>query len=161
MGFGLAAALETMNSFSYLYPNIPYIRLTAFDLQPMFTQPPWNAIGYFPTTFYPLAIGLGFMLSVDVSFSLWFFYLLTKLENVTAAAVGWSGAGGAMSSAPYLGQQGVGAFVGIAIVAVYLSRKPPQDVLSKAFRRDSTSTTQTSLLATEWQWLVSRLGSSR
>lgn len=139
MGFALAAGLETMNSLSYLYPNMPYIRLTSYDLAPMFTQAPWNAIGYFPTTFYPLAIGLGFMLNVDVSFSLWFFYLFTKVENVGVAAVGWTGgAAGTVSAPPYLGQQGVGAFVGIAIVTIYLSRNHLKDVFSKAFHRDSS-----------------------
>jgi len=138
MGFGVAAALESMNSLNYLYPNVPYVHLTSYDLAPMFTQPPWNAIGYFPTTFYPLAIGLGFVLSVEVSFSLWFFYLFTKAENVFAAAMGWTGgAGGTLSSPPYIGQQGTGAFIGIAIVAIYLSRNHLKDVLAKAFRRDS------------------------
>ena len=138
IGFGVAAGLESMNSLAFLYPNVPYVRLTSYDLRPLFTQPPWNAIGYFPTTFYPLAIGLGFMLSVDVSFSLWFFYLVTKAENVLAAAIGWTGgAGGVFSSPPYIGQQGVGAFIGIAIVAVYLARSHLRDVFAKAFRRDS------------------------
>jgi hypothetical protein len=139
IGFGVAAALETMNSLNYLYPNVPYVHLTSNDLGPYFTTPPWNAIGYFPTTFYPLAIGLGFMMSADVSFSLWFFYLVTKAEYVFCAAVGWTGgAGGIWSSAPYLGQQGAGAFIGIAIVAIYLSKNHLKDVLSKAFRRDSS-----------------------
>jgi hypothetical protein len=138
MGFGVAAVLESINSFNYLYPNVPFVHLTSFDLAPMFTQPPWNAIGYFPTTFYPLAIGLGFMLNADVSFSLWFFYLLTKVENVFAAGVGWSAGGGALSTPPYIAQQGVGAFVGIAIVAIYLSRSHLKDVLLKAFHRDSS-----------------------
>lgn len=138
MGFAVAAALESMNSLNYLYPNIPYVHLTSYDLAPMFTQPPWSSIGYFPTTFYPLAIGLGFMLSVEVSFSLWFFYLATKAENVMSAAMGWTGgSGGVYSTAPYIAQQGVGAFIGIAIVAIYLSRSHLKDVLTKAFRRDS------------------------
>lgn len=137
IGFGVAAALESMNSLNYLFPNMPYVHLTSYDLRPFFTQAPWDAIGYFPTTFYPLAIGLGFMLSVDVSFSLWFFYLLTKAENVFTAAVGWTGAGGTLSSPPFLGQQGAGAFIGIAIVAIYLSRNHLKDVFSKAFHRSS------------------------
>ena len=137
MGFALAAGLESLNSLNYLYPNVPYVHLTAYDLHPLFAQPPWDAVGYFPTTFYPLAIGLGFVLSTDVSFSLWFFYLLTKVENVLAASVGWVGGGATLSSPPYIAQQGVGAFVGIAIVAVYLSRSHLKDVLSKTFNRHS------------------------
>jgi len=137
MGFAVAAALETMNSLNFLYPNVPYIHLTAYDLQQYFTQPPWNAIGYFPTTYYPLAIGLGFMLSTEVSFSLWFFYLLTKAENVMTAAVGLSGgSGGVFSKPPYIAQQGVGAFIGITIVAIYLARNHIKDVFAKAIRRD-------------------------
>lgn len=137
-GFFLAAGLETLNSLNHLYPNVPYVQLRAFDLAPNFTSPPWNAMGYFPTTFYPLAIGLGFVLSVDVSFSCWFFYVLTKLENVFVAAVGWKGGAGAtLSSPPYLGQQGAGAFIGVAIVVVYLARQHLKDVFAKAFRRDS------------------------
>jgi len=136
LGFLIAAGLESMNSLNYLYPNFPYVQLRASDLAPNFTSPPWNAIGYFPTTFYPLAIGLGFMLSADVSFSCWFFYVLTKFENVFVAAIGWkSGGGGTLSSPPYLGQQGAGAFIGIIIVTIYLARHHLKDVLKKAFTR--------------------------
>ena len=131
LGFGIAAALETMNSLNFLYPNVPYVRLTSYDLRPFFHIPPWNSIGYFPTTFYPLAIGLGFVLSTEVSFSCWFFYILTKLENVFVAAVGWrGGAGGTLSSPPYLGQQGAGAFIGIAVVVIYLARRHLSDVFT-------------------------------
>ncbi len=138
LGFAIAAALETTNSLNHLYPNFPYVQLRASDLATNFTSPPWNAMGYFPTTFYPLTIGLGFMLSADVSFSCWFFYVLTKLENVFVAAVGWkAGAGRTLSSPPYLGQQGAGAFIGIVIVAVYLARNHLKDVIRKAFTRGS------------------------
>lgn len=132
-GFVIAAALETMNSVHTLYPNFPYIQLRAYDLAPSFTSAPWNAIGYFPTTFYPLAIGLGFMLSTDISFSCWFFYLMTKLENVFTAAVGWKAAGGGTVSAPpYLAQQGMGAFIGITLMTIFFARSHLRDVWKSA-----------------------------
>ena len=134
-GFALAGGLETLNSLAYLYPNVPSIQLKANDIAINFTSPPWNAIGYFPTTFYPLAIGLGFVLSTDVSFSCWFFYLVTKFENVAVSAMGLTGGvGGTISSAPYLGQQGAGAFIGIVIMVIYLARHHLRDVFTKAFR---------------------------
>lgn len=135
-GFAIAAGLETMNALNYLYPAVPYIQLRAFNLQPFFTTPPWDSIGYFPTTFYPLAIGLGFILSTDVNFSLWFFYLMTKLENVAVAALGLRGAGGTLSAPPYLGPQAVGAFVGIVLVTIYLSKSHIKDVILTAFKRE-------------------------
>jgi hypothetical protein len=137
IGFGIAAGVETLNSFAALFPNIPSIQIKAYDLQPYFTTAPWNAIGYFPTTFYPLAIGLGFVLSTEVSFSCWFFYIMTKLENVFVAAIGWTGgAGGTVSSPPYLGQQGVGAFIGIVIMVIYLARNHLKEVLRKVIHSD-------------------------
>ncbi len=136
-GFLIAAALESLNSLNYLYPSFPLVRLRAFDLAPSFAVQPWNAIGYFPTTFYPLAIGLGFVLSADVSFSCWFFYLVTKFENVFVSGLGWTGGAGALSTPPYLGQQGAGAFFGIGLSVVFLARGHLMDVFAKAFRRDS------------------------
>lgn len=134
MGFAIACVLETINSLNFLFPNIPHIQLRAYDLQPLFTTHPWNAIGYFPTTLYPLTIGLGFVLSTEVSFSCWFFYLLTKLENVFVSAVGWTGGAGAISAPPYLAQQSVGGFIGIVIVVAYLARTHLRDVFRHVFR---------------------------
>ncbi|MCC6484281.1 MAG: hypothetical protein IT209_05480 [Armatimonadetes bacterium] len=130
-GFILAMALETLNSINFLYPQVPKVQIRAYDLQPFFTVAPWNAIGYFPTTFYPLAIGLGFVLSADVSFSCWFFYIVTKLENVFVAAAGWKAAAG--STPPFIGQQGTGAFIGIALSVLWLARKHLWDVFRKVF----------------------------
>ena len=135
-GFFAAAAVETLNSLHHLYPSVPYLQVRAFDLQPFFSTAPWNGVGYFPTTFYPLAIGLGFVLATDVSFSCWFFYIITKLEGVLVAATGWQGGAGALSAPPYLAQQSVGGFIGIGIVVVYLARKHLKEVFAKVFRND-------------------------
>ncbi len=81
LGFLLAASLESMNSLNYLYPSVPHIQLKAYDLAPGFSSAPWNAIGYFPLTFYPLTIGLGYVLSADISFSCWFFFLSHQVRE--------------------------------------------------------------------------------
>ena len=135
-GFFTAAALETLNSLHHLYPSVPYVQLRAFDLQQYFTTAPWNAVGYFPTTFYPLAIGLGFVLATDISFSCWFFYLISKLEGVLVSATGWQAGAGSLSAPPYLAQQSTGGFIGIGIVVIYLARNHLREVFSRAFRND-------------------------
>lgn len=133
LGFAIAAGVETMNSLNWLFPTVPHLQIRAYDLAPFFVNKPWNAMGYFPTTFYPLAIGLGFLLSTEVSFSCWFFYVLTKLENVFVSAMGWTGAAGGLSQPPYITQQGTGAFIGIVLVVIWLGRRHFSDVLRKAF----------------------------
>lgn len=128
LGFAVAAVLESTNSLNFLYPNIPYVQLRAYNIASALVSPPWNAMGSLNTTFYPLAIGLGFVLSAEVSFSCWFFYLLTKLERVAVAWLGWVPAPGSVSAPPYLAHQGAGAFIGIAVVVVYLARNHLKDV---------------------------------
>lgn len=136
LGFFLAAAVESTNSLNFLYPQFPYIQIRAYDQMAAFQTFPWNQMGGLQTTFYPLAIGLGFVVSLDVSFSCWFFYLLTKVQNIMVAMLGWEAGAGAMSSPPYIGQQGTGAFIGVALSLVFMARKQLRDVLVKAFRND-------------------------
>jgi hypothetical protein len=134
LGFFIACIVETINSLNALYPNVPHLQIRAYDLAPFFPTHPWNAVGYFPTTLYPLTIGLGYVLSTDVSFSCWFFYLFTKLENVGTAALGWTGGPGGASTPPYLGQQGAGAFLGIVLMVVYLARGHLKEVIAHVFQ---------------------------
>src|SRR5262249_27323634 len=80
----------------------------------------------------PFAIGIAYLLTLDVSFGCWFFYLLTKAELWFATAYGWKESGGpALGRAPFLYEQGAGAFVGLALFALWTARRP----LAAAWRR--------------------------
>ncbi len=74
-------------------------------------------------TFYPFVIGMSFLLSLEVSFSCWFFYLFSRLENVAAVALGVRepGAGAALSRIPYSNEQCFGAFLGLALFSLWLA----------------------------------------
>jgi len=105
------------------------------DLQPYFTDPPWNAIGYTPVSFYPFVIGIAYLLSLDVVFSGWFFFLVTRAESIFGAATGLreGAAGGAQSIFPYLGHQGAGAFLAIAATSLWLARRYLGEIARTAF----------------------------
>jgi hypothetical protein len=135
--FAIPVVLETMASLNYLNPGIPALPLkpsTLPDIGTFFTQPPLNAIGYLPLAFYPLVIGLVYFLPVEVSFSSWFFYLLTKAEDVAVVAMGLKAPGTPPSLArmPYHGEQGAGAFIGLALFGFWGYRKYLSGVLGKA-----------------------------
>ncbi len=125
-GFLIPVVLETLASLNYLYPGVPFLPIKPsdprLDLTSFFTAShPWNGVGYLVLSFYPLVIGLTYFLPLDVGFSLWFFYLLTKIQSVAATAMGYHDAGAsmAMSRIPYIGEQSAGAFLGVAIFALY------------------------------------------
>ena len=144
LGIGIPAVLESMAAIHFtLVPTFPYFPLkpeASLDMGSGLTAPPWNAIGYTTLAFYPLVIGLTFLLSLDVSFSCWFFYLFTKVENVAATAFGFRdpGAGAALARVPYISEQGVGAFVGLALFSLWLARPHLRAAWRRAFRGDRT-----------------------
>ena len=127
-GFILAGLLESVNFLNFLYPSIPTIPIKpsmgANHLEAMFVARPWNTMGILTLAFYPFAIGIGYLLSLDVSFSCWSLYLLSKLSIVACAALGLSdGGSGPANRAPFVREQSVGAFVGIALFSLWMARR--------------------------------------
>jgi len=144
IGALIAAFLETVATIHFtITPNLPYFPIKpegSLDLGQNFTTPPWNAMGYTTMAFYPLVIGLTYLLSLDVSFSCWFFYLFSKIEAVACTALGFrdAAAGPALSQMPYIAQQGFGAFVGLALFSLWLGRKHLGTAFHKAIGRDDS-----------------------
>jgi hypothetical protein len=139
IGFALPFLIDVMNTAHLNIPTIPYLPTRTTDqpdLGTFFAAPPWNAIGSTPLSFYPFVIGIAFLLSVEMTFSCWFFWLVTKLEAVFGSASGLSsGATGAGQSAwPFIGQQGAGAFLALTLVGLWLSRAYLKEVWNIAFR---------------------------
>jgi hypothetical protein len=116
VGFGLCAALEIWNGLAYLYPNLPGINLQHRNLQGqgIFATRPWNATGFTCYSFYPFAVGLGYLLPMDLLFSCWFFYLFWKGQMVLSAQMAWD----VTPDFPFVREQSFGGW--IAIIAFLL-----------------------------------------
>lgn len=139
IGFMIPVIIESAASLNYLYPSFPYLPIKpsepSLNLSPLFVNPPWTGIGYFVLSFYPLVIGLTYFLPLDVGFSLWFFYLLTKVQNIGATSLGFhdAGASAALNRFPYLGEQSAGAFLAVAFFAIYGLRRQLRAILLSVF----------------------------
>jgi len=118
IGFSVTAAIDILNSISFLYPTVPHIRIEQFDLRPFITTRPWTAVGWTPISFYPFLIGLGLLMPLDFLFSCWFFYLFWKGELILCAALGWD----RTANFPYIAQQGVGAYLVFFLFALWIGR---------------------------------------
>ena len=133
-GFLAAGALESINYVNFFFPAFPHVAIKPSDwhMETYIVVHPWSSVGTLTLAFYPFAIGIAFLLSREVAFSCWFFYLLTRVENVAAAAFGLNEGGGTglHAKAPFLGEQGVGAFLALGLFLLWRARKP----LETAFR---------------------------
>lgn len=119
IGLAIAAAINLINGLNVLYPSVPGIPLRQVNIGGYFTEKPWNAIGSTPIYVLPFAVGLGYLMPLEMSFSIWFFYLFWKMERVVGSALGlfsWPGF-------PYYGPQGSGAYLAIAFFALVGGRR--------------------------------------
>ena len=134
-GFVIPAIIQTLNSLNYFYPTIPTMHLKLQNLGPYFVMPPWNGVGWLPVGFFPFAIGIAFFLPLDLSFSCWFFYALRKLIDVGCVSWGLRDANSppAVAKIPYVTDQGTGAWIGLSLALLWMSRKNLAAVFKEAF----------------------------
>ena len=138
LGFGICAAVELLNGLHFLYPFVPGVPLKIPDFgAKIFTTKPWSAIGWLPLFFYPWVIGLTFFVPLELSFSVWFFFLFTKFQLILGSIGGWK----SLPGFPYYNQQGIGAWLTLGILILWVSRKHLKTVFSTALK-PSTSTNE-------------------
>lgn len=128
-GFGLAGSLNVLRGLNQLWPAVPTVPRT-IDLGLAVVAPPWNAIGWTPLGVYPFALGLGYLMPLDLTFSCWVFYLFWKAQVILRAALGWDPLVGA-----YLGRQSSGAWIGIGLAALWGTRRHLRAALQSAMGR--------------------------
>ena len=131
LGFGICATLELLNGLHFLYPSVPGVPLKIPDFgAKIFTSKPWSAIGWLPLFFYPWVIGLTFFVPLELSFSVWFFFLFTKFQLILGSIGGWK----SLPGFPYYNQQGIGAWLTLGILVLWASRKHLKMVLTTALK---------------------------
>ena len=124
LGFGIAFSLEILAGLNYLFPVIPSLKI---KYRLFFADRPWNAIGRLPIYVYPFAIGLGYLMPLDLALSLWGFYLFWGLQRVFFSATGLTTAIGFQT------EQRTGAWIGIGLIALITSRREILRVLRGVF----------------------------
>ena len=129
IGFAIAAGISLFNGLSHLYPVIPHIPVTRRFFT--FHEPPFSLYGTIITAFYPFAIGIMFLMPLDVLFSTTFFYFLYRNEVALARAVGWH----SIPNFPYLNEQTIGAFIGLCLFFAWTGKRHFHSVLKSATSR--------------------------
>jgi len=130
IGFGIVGTIDLINGLHTLFPAVPYLHVKLYDVGHYFVEKPWNAIGWTPISFFPFAIGMAFFIPLDLSFSLWFFYLFWKAQMIFFASIGFRAASAGWSQALII-EQTAGGFFGLGLVALWMSRRQLLGVFRK------------------------------
>ena len=138
LGFALPALIFTLNGLHEIWPQIPNLSLR-YLLNQYFTEQPFNAIAYTPIFLSFAAIGFFYLLPTQLLFSLWFFFLLTRFQDIVAAMFGLR-----VSSMPlyptrlYIGYQVAGAYIVLVISFIYMGLPHFRRVFREAFTGNKT-----------------------
>ncbi|MEE8114219.1 MAG: DUF6785 family protein [Nitrososphaerales archaeon] len=131
IGFAIAASISLLNGISFLYPSTPSIPVTRRSFE--FADRPFSFYGGMTLAFYPFAIGLMFLMPLDVLFSTAFFYGLYRNQRAMGEAMGWRSS----ADFPYLNEQAIGAFIALGICLFWIGRQHFMAVIRSAFKLEA------------------------
>ncbi len=135
IGFGLALLIGVINNLNANLPAVPRLNVRVQPIDAGFTTKFAQAMRPVGLSFYPFVIGIGYLLSLDVTLSCWLFYWLGKLQAGFAAQLGISDSGTGLGRFPFLQEQGAGAFLGLTAFSLWFARATIREMWRTAFSR--------------------------
>jgi hypothetical protein len=140
LGFSLAMLLHLFKGMNTFYPDWPIlVPVNQFSGAYLaFPDKPWNVAGDLTAQMFLGAIGVAYLLTREVSFSFWVFFLLVKGEKVFAEMLGFGVA--SMPRDSYSGQpifiafQAIGGWVGMAALLLWTAREHLSNLVRAALQ---------------------------
>lgn len=130
IGVTVSLAVGSWDAIARLIPSLPVVPL-AVDLSSFVrNRPPWDYLPWSSLEWQPFALGLCYLIPLDLAFSLFVFDFLWLAEYVVVGHLGWTA--GAMSEFPYAHQQVAGAVFALVLAVLWLDRRYLVRVLREA-----------------------------
>ena len=130
LGFAVAGFVEILVELNAIIPKIPSISLIYY-IGDFFVGRPWNTIGEAYFCIFPFVIGLTFFVPLDISLSVWVFFLIKKTERIIRMGV--------MSSGEvYFDERAGGAWIAVGLLALWGTRRHFKQVIHKIINRPSS-----------------------
>ena len=130
IGFSVAACISIINQMHALYPVVPPIPIQPVNLGRYFPTKPWNAMQYMYRTFYPFAVGLCYLMPLDLIASTWLFHLFWQAERVIGSVAGLA----SLPGFPYYEAQVRGGWIALLVFAIWIGRRYFLNVAAGIFR---------------------------
>lgn len=128
-GFLFSVGFHTLCGLNLYFPSVPTIRRIR-RLGEYLTGFPWDSISGTFLNIYPAALGLTYLLTNEVAFSLWFFFIAERTQQILFARYGWTALG--MSATDFVQFQQVGAVIGLLAVILWAGKDYWRKVWIKA-----------------------------
>ncbi|MDA0841368.1 MAG: hypothetical protein O3B01_16695 [Planctomycetota bacterium] len=128
VGITIPVFIHLVNGLRKWHPEIPEIVLR-FQLRPLLREAPWSEMTFDSMFIYLSVVAFMILVPLEVSLSLWFFYIFQQFEYVVAYLIGYPAGGNSM---PFSVYQQAGAFLVLAGVLLWRARHHLRNVFRKA-----------------------------
>ena len=140
VGMVLPVVLHLINGLHAHFPNVPEIPLI-YNIHSAFTEKPWHTLGWWPAmrfVIYFSVIGIATLLTLEVSFSLWFFFIFFKVQYIIMNAIG-------LGIGPWVScsRQVMGGYLVFVPAVFWIGREHIAAVFRKTFGLGHARTTAT------------------
>jgi len=130
MGFTIAIIPHLFCGLHTYFPAVPEIPFKGAINLTRDVAPPWRHLGAMPINFYPGMIGFAALLPLDVSFSVWVFFVIERFLTMFGTVSGLTAAtSGGATSFPFSPEQSVGAWLALTGTALWMARHHLRNVL--------------------------------
>jgi len=133
IGFAIPTVVHGVNGLGFHIPAVPQIKLF-YDLGIYFNNRPWDIVKPLWAIIHFSVIGFVYLIPVQLSFSLWFFYFLFHGQSVIGRALGKpvTNATG-YATKGFAAYQMAGAIIALVIMGFWRMRHHLRDIFKKAF----------------------------
>lgn len=138
IGFTIPAVYNLAQMAHAFFPSFPALGRN-FDIGKGLEARPWVALRPLQLWYRPELVGLCYLMSTEVTFSIWFTYLLLRFSRLLATAAGFVEP---YSPFPYDQSQAMGAYVALALVSCWLGRQALREVFGRALGRATVDDSQ-------------------
>jgi len=107
--------IQSLYSLRQYFPQLPYLDLNR-NIGNAFGQRPWNQLNGLPYAVYFGVVGVTCLIPTDIGFSLWFFWLARRFIAVGRTASGFE------PHEPFFTEHGIGAYVFLAAIYIWMAR---------------------------------------
>ncbi len=130
IGFTIAIVPHLFCGLHTYFPAVPELPFKGVINLTRDVAPPWRHLGAMPINFYPGMIGFASLLPLDVSFSVWVFFVIERFLTMFGTVSGLTAAtSGGSTSFPFSPEQSVGAWLALTGTALWMARHHLRSVL--------------------------------
>jgi hypothetical protein len=127
-GVAFACFAHFFKGMNAIFPDWPIFPVNYYgSVSLSFTEQPWNAIGNVNAKIFLGGIGIAYLLTREVSFSFWFFFLFALFEQVFSALIGFPPGGlpksGIVNQPTFLIYQSIGGWVMMGVLLLWTARR--------------------------------------